>query len=129
MAIVLGRKVFIYNGSGTTTSVIAAAKSCTVSTKRDLIERASATQGEAKEFVAGRYEWEVSMDHLVITDSNKQFQGIDILREGQAVTLSIYINGLRRTGSAICTQADLSAPVGGLATGSVRFKGNGKLNS
>ena len=109
MAIVLGRKVFIYNGSGTTTSVIAAAKSCTVSTKRDLIERASATQGDAKEFVAGRYEWEVSMDHLVITDNNKQFQGIDILREGQAVTLSIYINGAGGTTQAFACYAVMDA--------------------
>ena len=120
--------MFIYNGSSSTTPIIAAAKSCTISTKRDLIEKASSTQGDAKEFITGRYEWEVSMDHLVVSDTNnKEFQGIDILKENQVVTLSIYINGKRRNGSAICTQADLSAPVGGLATGNVRFKGTGAL--
>ena len=128
MAVTLGKNVLIYSGASSTTPVIAAAKSCTVSTRRDLIEKASSTQGVAKEFTTGLYEWDVSLDHLVVSDnSNKEFQGVDILKQGDTVSLSIYINGKRRSGSAICTQADLSAPVNGLATGSVKFKGTGQL--
>ena len=129
MAVILGKNVFIYSGSASTdkTAVIAAAKSCTFSTKRELIEKASSTQGVAKEFTTGRYEWDVTIQHLVVSDS--EFQAVDKLKEGSTVTISVYINGKRRYGTAICTQADISGAVGGIATGSATFKGTGELSS
>ena len=127
MAVILGKNVFIYSGISGSTAVIAAAKSCTFSTKRELIEKASSTQGVAKEFTTGRYEWDVTIQHLVVSDS--EFQAVDKLKEGSTVTISVYINGKRRYGSAICTQADISGAVGGIATGSATFKGTGELSS
>lgn len=133
MAVILGKNVFIYSGNSGSTAVIAAAKSCTFSTKRELIEKASSTQGVAKEFTTGRYEWDVTIQHLVVsggtTAKPNEFQAVDILKEGSTVTISVYINGKRRYGSAICTQADISGAVGGIATGSASFKGTGELSS
>ncbi len=122
MAVVLGKDVYIYNGSGTQ-SIVAAAKSCKVSMSVDLIEKASATQQSAKEYVAGRTEWSVSLSHLVTTTA--PFEGI--VKVGQTYTLRVVIGSTAMTGQAICTKADISGTVGSLSTGSIEFKGTGAL--
>lgn len=123
MSVVLGKNIFIYSGSSGTTALIAAAKSCTVSKKIDLIEKASSTQADAKEYTTGRYEWDLSLDHLVTSGS--PFEGL--LKVGQEYTISVVIENSRQTGKAICQQADISGPTGGLGKGQVKFKGNGTL--
>ena len=125
MAVILGKNIFIYAGSTGTSPIIAAAKSCTISLKCDLIEKASATQGTSKEYVAGRDEWDVSLDHLISTGA--EFEGL--LKVSGEYTLSIVINGVRKYGKAICAQADIRGSVGSLGTGSVKFKGSGPLQS
>ena len=124
MAVVLGKNVFIYAGQTGTTPVIAAAKSCTVSMKCDTIEKASATNQTSKEFLAGRTEWDVSLNHLV--ESTAPLEGL--LKVGGTYTLSIVIGSTRKYGSAISVQADLAGAVGGLASGTVKFKGSGPLH-
>ena len=125
MGVILGRNVFIYkNGSGTT-PVIAAAKSCTINIKYEMIEKASSTQGTAKEFTYGRYEWDLTVDHLVV--SSNEFEGLS-LAGGARLLISVVINNVRKKGYVLCPQAGLSAPVSGLATGSVTFKGDGPFD-
>jgi len=121
--VVTGRDVRIYSGTSGTTPLVAGAKSCTVTRKADLLGKASASTGRDKEFVAGQTEWEVSMNHLVLPAN--PFAGL--LMVGQTYTLRVKIGSATVTGTAICIQADLSAPVGGLATGSVKLKGTGAL--
>ena len=117
--------MFIYSGDSGTDSVIAAAKSCSISIKYDLIEKASSSQGEAKEYVYGRYEWDLTVDHLVV--SGNEFQGLS-LAGGQRVLISVVINNVRKKGYVLCPQAGISASVGSLATGSVTFKGDGPFD-
>ena len=121
MAVVLGKNIFIYAGDSGNSPIIAAAKSCTISSSCDLIEKASATQGTSKEFVAGRDEWEVSLDHLVTTGA--PFEGL--LKVRGTYDLSIVIGDSRKIGTAICQHADIKGGVGGLGHGSVKFKGSG----
>ena len=123
MGVVLGKDVYIYNGSSGTQAIVAAAKSCKVRMSVDLIEKASATQQSAKEYVAGRTEWGVSLNHLVIAAS--PFDGI--VKVGQTYTLRVVIGSTAMTGQAICTTAEISAPVGNLSTGIIEFKGSGAL--
>jgi hypothetical protein len=123
MAVLLGRNVFIYNGSSGTSPIIAAAKSCTVSKKCETVEKASSTSATDKEFRAGRSEWEVSLSHLVTTGA--PFDGL--LKVRGTYTLSVVIGNTRKTGQAICVAADLGAPVDGLAKGNVKFQGTGPL--
>lgn len=125
MGVILGRNVFIYSGASGTTPVIAAAKSCTINIKYDLIEKASSTQGTAKEYTYGRYEWDLTVDHLVV--SANEFQGLS-LAGGQRLLISVVVNNVRKKGYVLCPQAGLSAPVSGLATGSVTFKGDGPFD-
>ena len=125
MDVILGRNVFIYSGASGTTPVIAAAKSCSINIKYDLIEKASSTQGTAKEFTYGRYEWDLTVDHLVVSSS--EFEGLS-LAGGARLLISVVINNVRKKGYVLCPQAGLSAPVSGLATGSVTFKGDGPFD-
>ena len=123
MAVILGRNIFIYAGDSGTTPVIAAAKSCTISEKCDLMEVASASNQTSKQFMAGRTEWEISISHLIV--SSNEYQGM--LKVGTSLTISVVINGVRKTGTAICNQADIGGAVGNLATGSIHLKGTGPL--
>ena len=125
MGVILGRNVFIYSGGSGTTPVIAAAKSCTINIKYEMIEKASSTQGTAKEFTYGRYEWDLTVDHLVV--SSNEFEGLS-LAGGARLLISVVINNVRKKGYVLCPQAGLSAPVSGLATGSVTFKGDGPFD-
>lgn len=117
--------MFIYSGASGTSPVIAAAKSCTINIKYELIEKASSTQQRAKEFTYGRYDWDLTVDHLVV--SSNEFQGLS-LAGGSRLLISVVINGVRKKGYVLCPQAGLSAPVSGLATGSVKFQGDGAFD-
>ncbi len=125
MSVILGRNVFIYSGASGTDPVIAAAKSCTINIKYDLIEKASSSQQNAKEYIYGRYEWDLTVDHLVV--SANEFQGLS-LAGNQRLLISVVVNNVRKKGYVLCPQAGLSAPVNGLATGSVTFKGDGPFD-
>lgn len=124
MGVILGKKVLIYSGATGTTPVVAAAKNCSITIKYDMIEKASSTQSTAKEFITGRYEWELTVDHLVVSGS--EYQGLTLA--GQRVLISVVINNVRKKGYVIVPQAGISAPVNGLATGSVTFKGDGEFD-
>ena len=123
MSVVLGKNIFIYSGSSGTSPIIAAAKSCSISSKCDLLEKASSTQNTSKEYIAGRDEWDISIDHLVT--SGAPFEGL--LKVRQTYTISVVIAGVRKYGTAICQQADIQGAVGSLGRGSVRVKGSGVL--
>ena len=126
MAIEHGRNVLIYQGDSGTSPIIASAKSCTVGYKSDVIEKASSTSATAKEYITGRTEWEVSLNHLVTTGSGiNPFEGL--LMMGSTYTLRIVIASTVMKGTAICTQYEMNAAVGQLATGSVHLKGTGVL--
>ena len=123
MGVVLGKNIHIYAGTTGTSPLIAGARSCTISSKTDLIEKASASNQTSKEFIAGRTEWEISISHLVV--SSNEYQGM--LKVGTSFSISVVINGVRKTGTAICNQADIGGAVGNLATGSIHLKGTGPL--
>lgn len=123
MGVVLGRNIYIYSGNSGTSPIIAAARSCSISSKCDVIEKASSSQGTSKEYIPGRDEWDVSLDHLITTGA--PFEGL--LKVRQTYTISIVINGVRKYGTAICQQADIQGSVGSLGRGSVKFKGSGPL--
>ena len=119
----LGKNVQIYAGSSGTSPLIAMAKTCTISKKCGIIEKASATNATSKEFIADREEWEISLGHLV--SSSAPFEGL--LKVRGTYGISVVIGTTRKTGTAICTQAEITGSVGSLATGSIKFKGTGPL--
>ena len=92
----LGKDVQIYAGSSGTSPLIAMAKTCTISKKCGLIEKASATNATSKEFIADREEWEISLGHLV--SSSAPFEGL--LKVRGTYDISVVIGTTRKTGTA-----------------------------
>ena len=123
MGVVLGKDIHIYAGTTGTSPLIAGARSCTISSKCDLMETASATNQTSKEFIAGRTEWDVAISHLVMAGS--EFEGM--LKNGTTVSISVVINNVRKTGTAIVNSDDIGGAVGNIATGSIHLKGSGPL--
>ena len=119
----LGKDVKIYAGSSGTSPLIALAKTRTIRKRCGSIEKASATNATSKEFIADREEWEISLGHLV--SSSAPFEGL--LKVSGTYGISVVIGSTRKTGTAICTQAEITGSVGSLATGSIKFKGTGPL--
>lgn len=119
-----GRNIIIFSGATGTTKAIAAAKSCTITKKSDIFEKSSSTSAKAKEYIEGRTEWDVSINHLVLSDA--PFEGI--LKVNNIYHLRITIGNTTKEGDAICTQAEIGGTVGSLATGSIKFKGTGELS-
>lgn len=126
MSVALGKNVKIYSGSTGTSPIIALAKACTVSKKLDIVEKSSSLQSAAKEFIGGRYEWDVSINHLIQVGSGTPFDSL--IKVGQTYTLRVDISGIQQQGTAICIEADISG-ADGLATGSLKFKGTGELTT
>lgn len=128
MAVILGNNVFIYQVTGSNiVRVIAGAKSCTVSLKCGTVEKASATQQDFEEHIAGRKSWDVTMNHLVTQDDNiNSTEGL--LKVGNTYTLRFVVpGGTVFSGTAICTQYDITGSRGALATGQIKFKGTGSF--
>ena len=123
MAAVLGHNIKIYSGTSGMTPIIAMAKTCVVHKKCDMIEKASATNATSKEFVAGREEWDVSLNHLV--SSTAPVDGL--LKVRSTYTLRLVIGSTTLQGTAICEDATITGSDGNLGTGSIKFRGSGPL--
>lgn len=109
---------------------VAVAKDCTIKIDYDLIEVSSPTSSKAKEFIPGRYTWEVDVNGLVPVDGFSTF----MLRAGRELTMSIgkvdsrnhlTTDGLR--GRAICPTTMVSASLGSLAKSQLKLQGTGAL--
>ena len=67
-----GNNIIVYKNG----TAIAGAKSAEISTSAGVIEVASATSGEWREFIAGRKEWSLSCGYLITANSGVR----DLLR-------------------------------------------------
>lgn len=124
MAVIHGGKTIVYLGG----VAIAGAKSCEVRTSCDVIEKASSTQANAKEYIPGRTSWKVTCSFLVVGNSAKTY----LQKKGTVVTLLIETDGVNdstMSGQAIVTGASFSAPKGSLSSGSIEFLGTGELSN
>ena len=90
-------------------------------------EVVSPTQGNWREFIAGRKEWQVTTNYLVQSTGNE----IDkVLNVGVKYTVKFIdtTSGHMLAGQAIMVSAKISAIKGNLITGAFQFKGTGALN-
>ena len=117
----LGNDVIVYVGG----VAVAAAKSCSIDVKSEVIEVASPDTGTYRKYIAGRKSWNVSVNYLVTDISS------DILTVGTTVTLKFGPRGSQgnMTGSAIVRECNVSGARGNIATGSFRFEGISALTA
>lgn len=106
---------------------IASARSAEVRVDGELLEVASPTQGDWREFLAGRKEWDVQVGYLVVANADlakliQVNQKVTLIINGRTATAA---NGL--TGSAFISTAKQTYNRGSLIQGSFAFKGSGPL--
>lgn len=122
-----GNYIVIGTVSGQTFTPLAAVKSQDIQNGADIIEKASSSQQDWKEFIAGRKEWSINVNYLVLEDANTNVR--DVLKVGDTYTLRIKDRdgNYSITGNAICTQCKQTYSNGNLCAGSFAFKGTGAL--
>jgi predicted secreted protein len=116
-----GNNILIYvNGA-----VVAGTRSNEVQSNRELIEIASPSSGEWRQFIAGRKDWGFTISWLVSSYSDIQ----QLLLNAGVVTVRLVGRGetLGLTGSAIVQTCRMTFTRGNLAQGSLQLKGNGPL--
>ena len=116
-----GNNILIYIDG----AAVAGTKSNEVQSNRELIEIASPTSGEWREFIAGRKDWGFTISWLVSSHQDIE----QLLLNAGVVTVRIVGRGqsLGLTGKAIVQTCRMTFTRGNLAQGSLQLKGSGPL--
>lgn len=121
MEAILGKNLIVsVNGTA-----IAGAKSCRLQISGENIERASTTNADWREFIAGRKTWTVACDHLLPKTGTPLRSSAAMVNT--VVTLTVGVEQDTLSGSAIVRTWEVSGAVGTLAVGSFQFQGSGPL--
>ena len=101
-------------------------KSQSIKSQCGVIEKASSTQQDWVEVVAGRNSWSLTVRYLVLSGSQVK----DVLKVGQMFTITMNEYGSatnKVTGTALLSAVDAEYPTGNLAQGTFTFTGSGAL--
>ncbi len=121
--------VYIYNSTATAWQAIAATKSDELQAECELIEKASSSQHEWKEYTTGRKSWQLNVGWLVTAVSDIE----KVLTIGTRVKIHVGARGGYNdgadgvTGFAIVRTCNVRAVKSNLANGSFVFIGDGPL--
>lgn len=120
-----GKDLIVILSQNGTALASTAIRSQEIQASAETIEKASATQQDWKEYVAGRKAWSLSVSYLVLTASKVA----DLLMVGQTfdVTVKDVDNTSSVSGVAILSSVKHTASIGNLANGSFTFVGSGPL--
>ena len=123
----LGNNIIVQIQSGQNWVAVGAARTDEIQVDGEQIEIASKTSGKWREFLTGRNTWSVQTSYLVTAASDIR----ELLKVNTTVRLRIggstMATGDYLTGYAIIKTQKLTAPIGGLANGTIVFFGNGAL--
>ena len=100
-------------------------KSDDIQTRADSIEKASSTQQQWREVIAGRKEWTLNCNYLVLAAAKLT----DVLLAGQMfdITIRHISENVSLTDQALLTDCKQTHTVNSLCQGSFSFRGNGPL--
>lgn len=129
-----GKDILIFLTYNNTTVGITKCKSSEITGLAELIEKASSTQQQWREYTAGRKEWGFTASYIVSRAApsvTNQIGGTlaDLLKMGTefGVTIRDSDNTYSLSGSAFLEQVKQTYNVGNLIVGSFQFKGTGAL--
>lgn len=119
-----GKELTIILSQGGTAIAATRIRSNDLQANASPIEVASATQQDWKEFIAGRKEWSLTINYLILAKAQVQ----DLLYVGQAFGITAQADDVQVSGTAIMTAVRQTATIGNLAQGSYTLKGSGALS-
>lgn len=121
-----GKDIKLVLLQGGTALASTAIKSHDIEAQAEMIERASATQQEWKEYVTGHKGWKVTASYLLLTSSKVT----DLLYVGQTFDVQLKVGEVTLlTGQVLTQSVKHTATIGNLAQGSFSFLGNGPLST
>lgn len=101
-------------------------KSQSIKSQCATIEKASSTQQDWVEVIAGRKSWSLTVRYLVLSGSQVK----DVLKVGQIFDITMQESGSNTnkvTGTALLSGVDAEYPTGNLAQGTFTLTGSGAL--
>ena len=122
-----GKDVIMTLSQGGTALANTKIKSQSIKAQCATIEKASSTQQDWVEVIAGRKSWSITVRYLVLAGSQVK----DVLKVGQMfdVTMNEYGSATNKvTGKALLSAVDAEYPTGNLAQGTFTFTGSGALS-
>ena len=122
-----GKDVIMTLSQGGTALANTKIKSQSIKAQCATIEKASSTQQDWVEVIAGRKSWSITVRYLGVAGSQVK----DVLKVGQMfdVTMNEYGSATNKvTGKALLSAVDAEYPTGNLAQGTFTFTGSGALS-
>ena len=101
-------------------------KSQSIKAQCAVLEKASSSQQDWVEVIAGRKSWTLTVRYLVLSGSQVK----DVLKVGQTFSVTMNESGSttnKVSGTAILSAVDAEYPTGNLAQGTFTFTGSGAL--
>lgn len=115
--------ILTLNGTALASTYI---RSDEIQTTADTIEKASSTQQQWKEFIAGRTEWSLNVNYLVLARG----QVADVLYASRTFGITFKQGSTTLlSGTAIMTQCKQTYTTGSLCKGSFSLKGTGAITA
>lgn len=128
-----GNNIIVYWKIGNNWTAIAATRSNEISVSSEKIEISDPSQGSWRKFISGRKEWSLTVNFLVMNIGSGDASVQDLIKVGNTYDVQFSTNDANRTGgvagSAILTQAKITATRGNLAQGSFTFEGISALTT
>ena len=119
-----GKDIIVILSQGGTALASTSIRSQDIQTSCATIEKASSTQQDWEEHIAGRKSWNLTVNYLVLSSAKVN----DLLYVGQTFDVRMDIGETTYlVGKAIMNQVKQTATIGNLAQGSFSLKGSGPL--
>ena len=121
-----GKDVIMTLSQGGTALANTKIKSQSIKAQCAVLEKASSTQQDWVEVIAGRKSWSLTVRYLVLAGSQVK----DVLKVGQTFSVTMNESGSttnKVSGTAILSAVDAEYPTGNLAQGTFTFTGSGAL--
>ena len=121
-----GKDVIMTLSQGGTALANTKIKSQSIKAQCAVLEKASSSQQDWVEVIAGRKSWTLTVRYLVLSGSQVK----DVLKVGQTFSVTMNESGSttnKVSGTAILSAVDAEYPTGNLAQGTFTFTGSGAL--
>lgn len=106
---------------------VAASRDCTLTINNELIEKAATADGTVREYLAGLYDWSMSVSGLYALGEHVSLIGY--LLDGTLLNVGFVIGSETLTGTAYVESIEVNGPLRGKATYNVTLRGSGALTT
>ena len=104
---------------------VAAQRECTLNIDNQLVEKASGTDGTAREYLAGLYGWTIQVNGLYALNAHAGLMGH--LLAGTLLYVGFMLGDEQLTGTAYIENMEVGGPLRGKATYNITLRGSGAL--